>query len=158
MLQLLRPDTLKQALQLNKSKIDELYNKDNAFSHSEYNLLKEVPPHPEKFDVRLLTTLLLHICPGVSVSPGGLFKIPDPTNFTIRADIVRLNYMRKDLLHRNSDQATDYNFEKTWCLMEEAMIRISQHGSKVHQNLQERIEFMKIGPLRTRPVRNVLTF
>ena len=155
MLQLLRP-YMKQALQLNKSKIDELYYKDIVFSLSEYNLLKEVPPHPEKFDVYLLTKLLIHIFPGVSVSPEGLFKIPDPIDFTIRADIERLNNMREDLF--NSDRVTDYNFEKTWCLMEEALFRISKHGSKVHRNLQEKIEFMKIGPLRTRPVRNVLTF
>ena len=156
MLQRLHTDTLKEALQLNKSKIEELYE-EHIFTTDQYDLLKEVPPQPEKFDIDLLVQILIHICPGVAVPPTGKSNYPDPTDFNLGADIVRLRCWRNKI-NINYLQATDDYGEELWDEVEKALVRISKHGSKDLQNIQEKIEAMKTGPLRARPVRNFLTF
>ena len=61
-LERLQPDTLEETLQLSKSTIDELYEKE-LLSRQEYDLLKEVPLHPDMFDIHLLTKIIKHIFP-----------------------------------------------------------------------------------------------
>ena len=146
MLQLLQPDTLEETLQSSKSKIDELYEKE-TLSRQDYDLLKEVPLHPEKFDIHLLTKILIHVCPGVKVPLTGLSRMPDPTDISLGSDIMRLYYMAFLPGFQRGDLAK----------VETVLVRISTHGSLTIQNIQEKIEARKIGNLRTTQVRAFLT-
>ena len=147
MLQLLQPDTLEEALQSSKSKICELCEM-QLLSRQDYDLLKEVPPHPEKFDIHLLTKILIHICPGVTVPQKEWFRIPDRTDSSLGSDIMRLEYMAFLPEFQPGDLAK----------VEAFLVRISKHGSQAIQNIQEKIEARKTDKLKAIQVRTFLTF
>ena len=147
MLQLLQPDTLEEALQSSKSKIDAL-NEMQVLSSQDYDLLNEVPSHPEKFDIHLLTKILIHICRGVTVPLNGWYRMPDPTDDSLGSDIMRLNIMTAKPGFQPGDLAR----------FETILVRISKHGSQAIQNIQEKIEARKTDKLKAIQVRTFLTF
>ena len=132
MLQLLQPDTLDDVLQSRKAKIDELYRKKILFRY-QYDLLTEVPPQPEKFDSHLLTTLLIHICPGVPSPIRGWSQMPEQTDYSLGADIVRLRCMRNKLFV--ADRPAGSSLEEIWPEIEKVLVRISQHGSEIFDTI-----------------------
>ena len=157
MLQRLQPDTLEQALQSRKSRIDELYGQNKISAH-DYELLKEVPPDPVKFDIPLLMNILIHICQRVPDPLRRWLTRPDPIDILLGTDIELLAYIREDLLHKIKGRVTGDYLDETGATVEEALVRISRHGSKYLQNIQENIEAMKTALVGTRSVRNFLIF
>ena len=136
MLKQLHPYTLDDVLLLRKSKLDALYSQKMLFSY-EYDLLTEVPSHPEKFDVHLLTTLLIHICPGVPAPMRGWFQNPDPTDYNLGADIMRLRYYRSEILHTYDTVVTSASLGKITAEIKTILGRISKPYS---QNVPIKIE------------------
>ena len=159
MLQLLQPNTLTETFQSNKSKIDELY-KGNKISPHDYDLLKQLPPQPEKFNIYLLINILTQFCPGVNLPPAGwsqLEQLPVPTD-SLGADIQRLEWLITIFLGKYFSTMTDEDVEKTWNEVETVLVGISKHGSKKITNIHERIEARKTSKLKAVQVGTLLTF
>ena len=157
MLQLLQPNTLTQTLQSSKSKIDELYKR-NKISPHDYDLLKQLPPQPEKFNIHLLINILTQFCPGVKVPLAGWLQSPVPTDCILGADIQHLEWLIDSFLGKCYNQMTDEDVEKTWNEVETVLVGISKHGSKKITNIHERIEAKKTSKLKAVQVGTLLTF
>ena len=135
------PDTLGNVVQTNIAKIDRL-KKENILFNEQYNLLTQVPPDPEKFDISLLRIILRNICPNVPAPMHGWDKDPDPTDFSLGADILRLQKFRNTIsAHTPNTRMTDVDFENTWLDVRTVIVRVSNHGSL--QNVAGRIDAVK---------------
>ena len=141
-LQKVQPDTLDNVILTNMTKINWLHKRRILFDE-QYSLLTEAPPDPEKFDISLLTIILRNICPNVPAPMRGWdSRVPDPTDVSLGADILRLQNVRNTIsAHSPNTRVTDVDFENIWSDVSAVIVRISNHGSL--RNIRGRIDAVK---------------
>ena len=111
-----------------KSKLQTL--KGRVLNYSEWNCLYK-PSGPEKygkstdFDISLLCKLLRAIC---SLTPPatGWEVLPNSTDHSIEADLVRIKFYRNKIYaHNHSMEISNADFENLWMEISEALLRIA---------------------------------
>ena len=78
----------------------------------------------KSFDISLLFKLLRNIC-GLTAPATGWDSLPNSTDTTLEADLVRIKYYRNTVYaHDNNLEMNQDDFEKYWSEMKEAILRI----------------------------------
>ena len=94
LLQLVKPSTLETVLQANTIAIDNLLLRKVIYP-KQHDLLTNITPNVEEFDVSLLVVVFRNICPNVPAPIlGWNVKVPDSNDFSLAADLLRLRNIR----------------------------------------------------------------
>ncbi|XP_060593860.1 uncharacterized protein LOC132748300 [Ruditapes philippinarum] len=84
-------------------------------------------PDPDTYDISLLTTLLTNqkIC-RISKPKDGWGKVPDPSDISLGADLLRLREIRNEIIaHRNKAQLEVEDYKKIWGNVEIVLLRLA---------------------------------
>ena len=80
------------------------------------------------FDISLLSRLLKTICPSLPPVPTatGWDRLPNSTDLSVTADIVRIKVRRNDICHKYPNmEISDDQFSSLWNEIKEALVRIA---------------------------------
>ena len=104
--------------------------RNRVLTHPEWNCLYN-PSGPgtygksTDFDISLLCKLLRAIC-SLTPPPAGWDNIPNSTDHSLGADLVRIRIYRNSIYgHNHSREITDADFGKLWTEISEALLRIA---------------------------------
>ena len=144
LLHLLKPSRLEAVLQANTITIDNLVRTKVIF-RKQYDLLTNITPNVEEFDISLLVVIFRNICPNVPAPIlGWNVKEPDVNDFSLAADLLRLRNIRNEVYaHRSSTNVTKVVFETLWLELTAIIERISRHGSGKYQDIRRAILVLK---------------
>ena len=115
---------LKRIRVLSQTEWDYLYNSSGPGMHGK----------SADFDISLLCKLLRAIC---SLTPPitGWDNLPNSTNHSLGADLVRIRIYRNTIYgHNHSMEITNADFEKLWMEISEALLRIAGNISSVKRD------------------------
>ncbi|ELT89336.1 hypothetical protein CAPTEDRAFT_207210 [Capitella teleta] len=91
-------------------------------------------PSSGTFDALLLSTLLKFVCNLPAPYPGGWSGVPDDSDTSMAADIVRIQRFRKLLASRQDEAVSEDEFDLQWARIEEVCERLSGRGSQFHKD------------------------
>ena len=90
------------------------------------------------FDITLIFKLLRTIC-RLTPPPRGWNDLPNSSNHTLVADLVRIKYYRNEIYgHRPTMEISDSDFTRLWKEISEALLRIATNISPAKRNEWEK--------------------
>ena len=99
------------------------------------------------FDISLTFRLLRTICP-LTPSLTGWNSLPDDSDHSLEADLVRIKYYRNTVAHSKNFEVTDDQFIDLWRKITKALLRISANlGHEKQSNWKVSIENFLHDPL-----------
>ena len=110
------PSKLVNFLKTNLGKIQELVER-KVINSDQLNQLRPddgSDPDPEKFDISLIILILTNFCPSVLRPRTGWDNMPQQSDKSLSAKLVRLRLFRNNLVHRPNTRFEDKEFLDLW--------------------------------------------
>ena len=127
------PDKLSDVLRKNKSTLKGVLFKSEWFRLYD-PLGPETYGESTDFDISLLYKLFREICNLTSPKTGWV-ELPDSSDDSREADIVRIRCYRNDIFaHNHRMEVTDADFKKLWVEISEALLRIASSISSAKRD------------------------
>ena len=137
-------NTFGNVLQSNINLLTSLRNR-KVLTEPQFALLLESPPDPNKFDISLLVALLRNLCPHIKPVPDWDIGVPDPTDDSMGAELLRIKNFRNSFMHIPSSLMPKATFKPLWIELAATIIRIAlKVSSDCGDEISTKVALLKV--------------
>ncbi|KAH3769968.1 hypothetical protein DPMN_171247 [Dreissena polymorpha] len=120
-------------------RLQELKN-EGVFTEDEVNILNQSPVNLDKFDIRLICLLLQHLTPdsnsaSYSASSQGGLAIPDDDDFSILAELRRIQICKNQIMYQRTRVVDDDEFDQLFSEILDTCIRILKQAKSSKEDV-----------------------